>query len=186
MGAWILVKVFASGCTALLVSKALQRSAGILEAGSGGSDYVGVVIIAILIRVWKESLCSVRYYGIVATESGAPGYQSVLSMLTAAVLGKVFFHDVTMFSVLLVLCLGEYFICGFSAALPAYRWMIILAILTEPINTTKKKKNKNALVFPEGWIPWVGKRKLVRCWDWAAVQNLGIPVLPRALTGCLK
>jgi hypothetical protein len=41
-----------------------------------------------------------------ATDPGAPGYQSVLSMLTAAAAGKGIFYDVTMFSVLLVLCLS--------------------------------------------------------------------------------
>jgi Amino acid permease len=48
----------------------------------------------------------VRYYAIMATDPGAPGYQSVLSMLTAAVAGKGIFYDLTMFSVLLVLCLS--------------------------------------------------------------------------------
>ena len=48
----------------------------------------------------------VRYYGIVATAPGQPGYQSVLSMVTEAVAGKGIFYDLTMFSVLLVLCLS--------------------------------------------------------------------------------
>jgi amino acid transporter len=48
----------------------------------------------------------VKYYGIMATDPGAPGYQSVLSLLTAAVTGQGIFYDVTMFSVLLVLCLS--------------------------------------------------------------------------------
>jgi len=33
----------------------------------------------------------VKYYGIMATDPGAAGYQSVLSLLTAAVVGKEFF-----------------------------------------------------------------------------------------------
>jgi len=48
----------------------------------------------------------VKYYGIMATDPGAAGYQSVLSLLTAAVTGKGIFYDLTMFSVLLVLCLS--------------------------------------------------------------------------------
>jgi len=44
-----------------------------------------------------------RHYGY---GSGSARYQSVLSMLTAAVAGKGIFYDVTMFSVLLVLCLS--------------------------------------------------------------------------------
>ena len=63
-------------------------------------------IIAILIVLLGGIAVLVRYYGIMATDPGAPGYQSVLSMVTAAVAGKGIFYDVTMFSVLLVLCLS--------------------------------------------------------------------------------
>src|SRR6202047_5436796 len=48
----------------------------------------------------------VKAYGIVATEPGQPGYQSILSMLTAAVFGKGIFYYVAMGSVLLVLSLS--------------------------------------------------------------------------------
>jgi Amino acid permease len=41
-----------------------------------------------------------------ATDPGQPGYQSVLSLVTAAVAGKGIFYNLTMFSVLLVLCLS--------------------------------------------------------------------------------
>jgi hypothetical protein len=63
-------------------------------------------IIAILILLLGGIALLVKYYGIVATDPGAPGYQSVLSLLTAAVLGKGIVYDLTMFSVLLVLCLS--------------------------------------------------------------------------------
>src|SRR6202000_416985 len=45
-------------------------------------------------------------YGIGATDPGAPGYQSVLSQLTAAVAGKGIFYYVTIGSILLVLSLS--------------------------------------------------------------------------------
>jgi hypothetical protein len=48
----------------------------------------------------------VNAYGISATDPGQPGYQSVLSLLTAAVFGKGFFYYVTMGSVLFVLSLS--------------------------------------------------------------------------------
>jgi hypothetical protein len=63
-------------------------------------------IIAILIVLLGGIALLLPYYKIAATDPGAPGYQSVLSMLTAAVAGKGIFYDVTMFSVLLVLCLS--------------------------------------------------------------------------------
>jgi hypothetical protein len=64
------------------------------------------VIIAILIVLLGGIAVLVRYYEIAATVPGQPGYDSVLSMLTAAVTGKGIFYDLTMFSVLLVLCLS--------------------------------------------------------------------------------
>src|SRR5207244_5197323 len=45
-------------------------------------------------------------YGIAATDPGQPGYQSLLSMLTAAVFGKGVFYYLTIASILLVLSLS--------------------------------------------------------------------------------
>src|SRR5262249_47543410 len=47
-----------------------------------------------------------RSYQIGATTPGQPGYQSVLSQLTAAIAGKGAFYSVTIGSILLVLCLS--------------------------------------------------------------------------------
>ncbi len=107
VGAWILVKAFASGCTALTgveaVSNGVQAFRKPVVMGRGRTL---TAIIAILIVLLGGIAVLVRYYGIVATDPGAPGYQSVLSLLTAAVTGKGIFYDVTMFSVLVVLCLS--------------------------------------------------------------------------------
>src|SRR5258708_24296431 len=48
----------------------------------------------------------VKVYGIVATDPGQPGYQSILSMLIAAVFGKGAFYYVSIGSILLVLSLS--------------------------------------------------------------------------------
>ena len=48
----------------------------------------------------------VNAYGIAATDPGQPGYQSVLSMLIAAVFGKGIFYYLTIASILLVLSLS--------------------------------------------------------------------------------
>jgi len=51
-----------------------------------------------------------------ATDPGAAGYQSVLSLLTAAVVGKGIFYDLTMFSGFAgAVFVGEHFVCGFSS-----------------------------------------------------------------------
>ena len=47
-----------------------------------------------------------RAYGIGAMDQGQPGYQSVLSQLVAAVLGRGVFYYVTIGNLLAVLCLS--------------------------------------------------------------------------------
>ncbi len=107
VGAWILVKAFASGCTALTGVEAVSNGVqAFRKPVVDGARVTLTAIIAILIVLLGGIAVLVRYYGIVATDPGAPGYQSVLSLLTAAVMGKGIFYDVTMFSVLVVLCLS--------------------------------------------------------------------------------
>ncbi len=107
VGTWILVKAFASGCTALTGVEAVSNGVqAFREPVVPAARATLTAIIAILILLLGGIAVLVRYYAITATDPGAPGYQSVLSMLTAAVAGKGIFYDLTMFSVLLVLCLS--------------------------------------------------------------------------------
>src|SRR5208282_4216853 len=107
VGAWILVKAFASGCTALTGVEAVSNGVqAFKEPVVPAARATLTAIIAILIVLLGGIALLVRYYGIMATDPGQPGYQSVLSLLAAAVAGKGIFYDVTMFSVLLVLCLS--------------------------------------------------------------------------------
>jgi amino acid transporter len=107
VGAWILLKAFASGCTALTGVEAVSNGVqAFRKPVVPAARATLTAIIAILIVLLAGIAVLVRYYGIMATDPGAPGYQSVLSMVTAAVAGKGIFYDVTMFSVLLVLCLS--------------------------------------------------------------------------------
>src|SRR5206468_2155035 len=64
------------------------------------------VIIFILAVLLAGISYLVKAYGIVATLPGRPGYQSILSMLTAAVFGKGVFYYLTTASILLVLSLS--------------------------------------------------------------------------------
>src|SRR6202023_188227 len=64
------------------------------------------VIIFILAVMLAGISYLVKAYGIVATDPGKPGYQSLLSMLIAAVFGKGIFYYVTIGSILLVLSLS--------------------------------------------------------------------------------
>src|ERR1700675_2392392 len=106
VGLWILVKAFASGCTALTGVEAVSNGVQAFREPVPAARATLTAIIAILIVLLGGIAFLLPYSGIMATDPGAPGYQSVLSMLTAAVAGKGIFYDVTMFSVLLVLCLS--------------------------------------------------------------------------------
>jgi amino acid transporter len=107
VGSWILVKAFASGCTALTGVEAVSNGVqAFRKPVVPAARTTLTAIIAILIVLLGGISLLLRYYGIMATDPGQPGYQSVLSLLTAAVAGKGIFYDLTMFSVLLVLCLS--------------------------------------------------------------------------------
>ncbi len=106
-GIWILLKAFASGCTALTGVEAVSNGVQAFKKPVVPAARATLTaIIAILLVLLGGIAVVVRYYGIMATDPGAPGYQSVLSLLTAAVAGKGIFYNLTMFSVLLVLCLS--------------------------------------------------------------------------------
>src|SRR5438874_11241975 len=64
------------------------------------------VIIFLLMVLLAGIAYLVRVYGIQATDPGQPGYQSVLSLLLAAVSGKGVVYYVSMTSILLVLSLS--------------------------------------------------------------------------------
>jgi hypothetical protein len=64
------------------------------------------IIIGILILLLAGIAYLCRAYGIGATPPGQPGYQSVLSQLTAAVMGRGVFYFITMVAVLTVLALS--------------------------------------------------------------------------------
>src|SRR6202790_4667598 len=107
MGIWILLKAFASGRTALTGVEAVSNGVqAFREPVVKGARTTLTAIIAILIVLLGGIAFLLPYYGIMATDPGAAVYQSVLSMVTAAVAGKGIFYDVSMFSVLLVLCLS--------------------------------------------------------------------------------
>ncbi len=107
VGIWILLKAFASGCTALTGVEAVSNGVqAFQEPVVRAARTTLAAIIAILIVLLGGIAVLVKYYGIMATDPGHAGYQSVLSMLTAAVTGKGIFYNLTMFSVLLVLCLS--------------------------------------------------------------------------------
>jgi amino acid transporter len=104
---WLLLKVFASGCTALTGVEAVSNGVkAFREPTVKNAQRTLTVIIFLLALLLAGISYLVKAYGIAATDPGAPGYQSVLSMLTAAVFGKGAFYYLTIASILVVLSLS--------------------------------------------------------------------------------
>jgi amino acid transporter len=104
---WLLLKVFASGCTALTGVEAVSNGVkAFREPRAKNAQLTLTVIIFILAVLLAGISYLVKSYGIVATDPGQPGYQSVLSMLLLAVFGKGIFYYLTIASILLVLSLS--------------------------------------------------------------------------------
>ena len=104
---WLLLKVFSSGCTALTGVEAVSNGVkAFREPAVKNAQRTLTIIIFLLAMLLAGISYLVKAFGIVATEPGKPGYQSILSLLTSAVFGKGFFYYLTIASILLVLSLS--------------------------------------------------------------------------------
>jgi amino acid transporter len=104
---WLLLKVFASGCTALTGVEAVSNGVKAFREPAVKNAQRSLTVIIFLLAVLLAGISYlVKTYGISATDPGQPGYQSVLSMLTSAVFGKGFFYYLTIGSILFVLSLS--------------------------------------------------------------------------------
>ncbi len=107
VGIWLLLKAFSSGCTAMTGVEAVSNGVkAFREPVVKSAQRALTMIIAILIVLLGGIAYLVRAYRIGATDPGQAGYQSVLSLLVAAVAGQGVFYYVTMGSILLVLALS--------------------------------------------------------------------------------
>ena len=104
---WLLLKVFASGCTALTGVEAVSNGVKAFREPAVKNAQRTLTVIIFLLGVLLAGISYlVKVYGIAATNPGQPGYQSLLSMLIAAVFGKGVFYYLTIASILLVLSLS--------------------------------------------------------------------------------
>jgi amino acid transporter len=104
---WLLLKVFASGCTALTGVEAVSNGVKAFREPPVKNAQRTLTVIIFLLAVLLAGISYlVKVYGIAATDPGQPGYQSILSMLTVAVFGKGLFYYLTIGSILVVLSLS--------------------------------------------------------------------------------
>ncbi|MGO9640704.1 MAG: APC family permease [Candidatus Acidiferrales bacterium] len=104
---WLLLQVFSNGCTAMTGVEAVSNGVrAFREPTVRNAQRTLTVIIGFLIVLLAGIAYLVRAYGIMATDPGKPGYQSVISMLVAAVAGRGWFYYFTIGSVLVILSLS--------------------------------------------------------------------------------
>lgn len=107
VGLWLLLRAFASGCTAMTGVEAVSNGVPLFRQPTVQlARRTLTVIVLILVALLGGLAALVRAYGITATVPGEPGYQSVISQVVAAVLGRGVFYYITMTSVLSVLALS--------------------------------------------------------------------------------
>ena len=100
---WLLLRAFASGCTAMTGVEAVSNGVTAFRepvVQTARRSLTTIIALLAIMLLGIAYLC--RAYHIGAVEPG-PGYQSVLSQLTAAVVGRNVFYLLTIGSVLLVL-----------------------------------------------------------------------------------
>jgi hypothetical protein len=107
LGIWLLLRAFASGCTAMTGVEAVSNGVqAFKEPASVTARRTLTLVIAILMVMLGGIAFLCKAYGIAATPPGQEGYQSILSQLFSAVSGKGVFYGVGIGSILLVLSLS--------------------------------------------------------------------------------
>ena len=101
---WLLLKAFSSGCTAMTGVEAVSNGVkAFREPTCQTAQRTLAIIIACLVAMLGGIAYLVHHYKIAATDPDSNQYQSVLSMLFAAIAGRGWFYYIAIGSVLLVL-----------------------------------------------------------------------------------
>lgn len=104
---WLLLKVFASGCTAMTGVEAVSNGVNAFrEPTQKNAKRTLTIIIVILMILLAGIALLCRAYGIGATDPSGAGYQSVLSQLIAAVMGRGWFYYLSIGSILAAVALS--------------------------------------------------------------------------------
>jgi amino acid transporter len=107
VGIWLLLRAFASGCTAMTGVEAVSN--GVMAFKEPPDKYARLtltIVMGILTLMLVGIAVLTKAYGVAATVPGRAGYQSVLSQLFGAVVGKGAFYWVSIASILVVLSLS--------------------------------------------------------------------------------
>jgi hypothetical protein len=103
-GLWLLLKAFASGCTALTGVEAVSNGVKAFREPTAkvAQRTLAIIIVSLVVMLGGIAFL-VEHYGIIATAPNSEHYQSVLSLMFMAVAGRGWFYYLSIGSVLLVL-----------------------------------------------------------------------------------
>lgn len=103
--AWLLIRAFAAGCTAMTGIEAVSNGISAFREPAVKYGHRTLGAICLILGVLLAGIAFLAHaYGIGAMDQAKAGYQSVLSQLSAAVVGRSVFYYVAIGSLLCVLC----------------------------------------------------------------------------------
>jgi len=104
---WLLLRAFASGCTAMTGVEAVSNAVGAFAPPTIKNAKLTLTgIVAILAMLLGGVAYLVQVYHVGAMDETHGGYQTVLSQLVAAITGRGIFYYVTLSSIIVVLALS--------------------------------------------------------------------------------
>ena len=104
---WVLAKVFSGGCTAMTGVEAVSNGVAAFREPTRSNAKRTLTIIIVLLAVFLGGIALLcRAYNIGATDPTSAGYQSILSQLISAVVGRGWFYYIGSASILSVLALS--------------------------------------------------------------------------------
>ena len=107
VGLWLLMRSFASGCTAMTGVEAVSNGVSVFAEPAVPRAQRTLTVIVVILGILLAGIAYLgKAYGIGATDPDKAGYQSVISQLVSAVIGRGFCYYVTIGSVLTVLALS--------------------------------------------------------------------------------
>jgi amino acid transporter len=106
-GLWLLLRSFASGCTAMTGVEAVSNGVSAFQEPRVKNAHRTLTAIVVILAILLGGIAVLaRAYHISAMDQNDPGYQSILSQLIGAVVGRGWFYYVTIAGILAVLCLS--------------------------------------------------------------------------------
>jgi amino acid transporter len=104
---WLLLRSFASGCTAMTGVEAVSNGVSTFRDPTTRYAHRTLTLIVITLAVLLAGIAYLApAYHVVAMDQSQPGYQSVLSQIAAAVVGRGAIYFIAIGSLLTILCLS--------------------------------------------------------------------------------